>query len=85
MHPVVAFAVLTDHRLPRCNPLRGISDDVKKAEGLQQQDPECPMASLPTFLTLPTLKGPKGRGTPTAKDLRAERKIEWMKGIDAMR
>jgi hypothetical protein len=42
------------------------------------------MASLPTFLTLPTLKGPKGRVTPTAKDLRAERKIEWMERIDAI-
>ena len=31
------------------------------------------MASLPTFLTLPTLKDPKGRGTPIAKDLRAEK------------
>jgi hypothetical protein len=29
-------------------------------------------------------KGLKGRGTPTAKDLRAERKIEWMEGIDAI-
>ena len=26
----------------------------------------------------------KGRGTPTAKDLRAERKIEWMERIDAI-
>jgi hypothetical protein len=40
------------------------------------------MASLPTFLTLPTLKGPKGRGTPTAKDLRAERKIEWIERME---
>ena len=27
-HPVVAFAVLTDHRLSKSNPFRGISDDV---------------------------------------------------------
>ena len=26
----------------------------------------------------------KSRGTPTAKDLRAERKIEWMERIDAI-
>ena len=42
------------------------------------------MASLPTFLTLPTLKDPNGRGTPTAKDLRAERKIEWIDAIDTI-
>jgi hypothetical protein len=32
-HPVVAFAVLTDHRLSKCNPFQGISDDVN-AKGL---------------------------------------------------
>ena len=74
--------MLTDHRLSKCNPFRGISDDVKKAEGLQQQGPECPMVSLPTFLTLPTLKSLKGIGTPTAKDL--IKKIEWMERIDAI-
>ena len=26
----------------------------------------------------------KGRGTPTAKDLRAERKIEWIDAIDTI-
>ena len=38
----------------------------------------------PYIHTLPTLKGPKDRGTPTAKDLRAERKIERMERIDAI-
>ena len=38
----------------------------------------------PYIHTLPTLKGPKDRGTPTAKDLRAERKIERIEGIDAI-
>ena len=36
-HPVVAFAVLTDHRLSKCNPPRGISDDVN-AKALMEID-----------------------------------------------
>ena len=52
--------MLTDHRLSKCNPFRGISDDVN-AKGLTS---------------------PKGRGTPTAKDLRAERKIEMVEGME---
>ena len=36
----------------------------------------------PHIHTLPTLKGPKDRRTPTAKDLRAERKIERVEGME---
>ena len=38
----------------------------------------------PYIHTLPTLKGPKDRGTPTAKDLRADRKMERIDAIDTI-